>query len=136
MLRKGPPVKKALVPVPVTLELAAQKAGELIAAVEKEEIEEAKQAQRRIPSTTMRIFERKYLWAWIHQAPDNVLRELYATAADRHGLAELGEMLRQYLTMRAYFPNNPLAVERCPFCKVTSEVTQSKMPAKKMPGKK
>ena len=66
MLRKGPPVKKALVPVPVTLELAAQKAGELIAAVEKEEIEEAKQAQRRIPSTTMRIFERKYLWAWIH----------------------------------------------------------------------
>jgi len=84
---------------------------------DRDEAAEAKEAQKPEPIPTLRIFDRKHLWAWLHQAPDEVLRELYQTCMDRHGLSDLGCLLREYFTMRKYYPNNPLSASRCPFCK-------------------
>jgi len=69
------------------------------------------------PPKSSRVLERRHLMAWLHQATDKVLKELYSTLSDRHGYAELGCLLRTYLKMRQYFPEDPLSARRCPFCK-------------------
>lgn len=78
-------------------------------------------APPREPQKSLRVYERKHLWAWLHQATDQVLKELYTTVMDKHGMSELGEMLRQYFTMRGRCPNNPLSAEACPFCKCSKQ---------------
>lgn len=139
-MHKGPPVKAK---PPVTLDEAARSAGQVIADIEREDIAEAKAEQRPIPKQGLRVFERRHLWAWIHQATDEVLKELYATAMDKHGPAELGEMLRQYFTARAFYPNSSLNSDRCPFCSShrTQPVEADPKPAvvpvkKRLPGRK
>lgn len=112
--------------MPERLKAASERSARLMEEQEKEEAAAFKEAQaqrapedrRPEPRKSLRVFERKHLWAWLHQATDPVLQELYETVMDAHGQSELGHLLREYRLMRHYYPDNPLAAERCPFCQV------------------
>lgn len=147
--RKGPPPSESPAE---SLDIAAKIVGKVMAAMEDEAIKEAKEAAKEKakdnpkkgeppkqvpePKRSLRIYERRQVWAWLHQASDDVLRELYQITMDKHGMAELGHLLREYFTMRKYYPNNPLTAKRCPFCKLDQQEQTEIKPVKKMPGKK
>lgn len=90
---------------------------------------EAGSSQQRPPVLSL-FGTRKRLWAWLQQADTPALKELYEQVGfgkqgqrAQHGIAELGEILRQYFKMRAYYgsaENEPGV--RCPFCPCTAEV--------------
>lgn len=143
--RKGPPPSESPAE---SLDIAAKIVGKVMAAMEDEAIKEAKEEAKEEakkgeppkqvpePKRSLRIYERRQVWAWLHQASDDVLRELYQITMDKHGMAELGHLLREYFTMRKYYPNNPLTAKRCPFCKLDQQEQTEIKPVKKMPGKK
>lgn len=83
--------------------------------------EKDKRPPPREPAKSWRVYERKHLWAWLHQATDEVLKELYQTVMDKDGQAELGGLLREYFRMRTFYPDNHLAARPCPWCRGLAE---------------
>jgi hypothetical protein len=65
--------------------------------------------------TQFAIWEKKNLWAMIHNAPTAALEELYHTLLHRFGLSELGNLLRDYLKSRKDYGTLG-NLRRCPYC--------------------
>lgn len=82
------------------------------------------------------VYDRKHLWALLHTASDQALRELYdqimgmgappTTAPDmrwKNSVAELGHLLREYFNRRKSSPSGDVAATSpCPFCPYSKQM--------------